>query len=130
MNTVEAFHKTIAVDMDGVLCNIYWDTDDPMTQYKPFVFGSTMEGAKDALADLKARGYRIIVHTNRIVSEGVNKEFSEKQLLDLVRNRLDTEGIPYDEIWTSRGKPAAAFYIDDKAIKFISWKKVLMEMGI
>lgn len=38
---------------------------------------------------------------------------------------LISNSIPYDEIWRSKGKPLAHFFIDDRAITFVSWAHTL-----
>ncbi len=119
--------KAVAVDLDGVIYEVYWDTEDVEIKYRPFVFGSKIKGAKQALADLQDKGYRIIIHTCRVIPE-LNEGYSEKQLYDIVRNKLDVDGVPYDEIWTERGKPLAAFYVDDRAVRFEDWDRVMREL--
>jgi hypothetical protein len=43
-----------------------------------------------------------------------------------MRERLDSWGIPYDEIFQGQGKPAAVAYVDDKAIRFDdNWESIV-----
>lgn len=108
------------------------DFDCCIAHYKKWkgidVFGPPIEGAKDALIDLKSQGHRIIIYTCRIPS------------LKL-QNYLKTNGIPFDAInenpWTWLADPdptiprkiLADVYIDDKAVTFRGdWKETLSEV--
>ena len=75
--------------------------------------GGPMEGAKEALEALKAKGDTIIIH-----SVWGN---DQKTIGDWMKYYQ----IPFDEI--TNVKPQADYYIDDKAIRFTSWDKVVLE---
>jgi len=121
--------KTVAIDLDGVLYQLYWTNDDVLTAYQPFVFGSLVPGAVDAVQGLKNDGWKIIIHTARLwAGNPVNMGFSQQQMIDAVQNRLDQDTIPYDVLWTEGGKPSADYYVDDKAITFSTWHETLRQM--
>ena len=87
--------RWIACDFDG--CIRSWETNQPI------------DGAKEALAQLRERGYKVIIHSCN------NPSF--------IAEWLQKEGIRYDAIWgDSPGdkghKPFADAYIDDAAVAF------------
>ena len=78
-------------------------------------FGKLIPGAPEAISELKALGYRIIIHTAR----PSHREHKERLVA-----YLQTHGIPFDEINTNSHcewdaeKPVADLYIDDRALRF------------
>ena len=93
--------RTIAVDFDGVIA----DYDG----YKgPAVLGAPRADVREALLQLRAEGWKIVIHTTR-GNEEVCDYLAENQ-------------IPYDEInsnsdYRTRGvKPVADVYWDDRAV--------------
>jgi len=99
---------TFCVDLDGTL--ISWGGFD---SYSANTFGKPFPGAKRFLQLLKSLG-TIIIHTARCNSEEWNEPIEQQE--QRVRNFLDKHNIPYDSIWTGRGKPVADFYVDDRAV--------------
>lgn len=95
--------KTIAIDFDGVL----HDHKHPIPGRR---MGKPMEGARDAVRKIKARGDKIVVFT---VWGGT--ELGHKTISDWMR----FYDIPFHEI--TNIKPQAAVYLDDKAVRFVSW---------
>lgn len=105
----------VAVDFDGTIAHYDgWQG--------PGIFGDPIAGCKEALEDLKQRGYRIVVFTTR----GVD--------LEDVRRYLVGHDIPFDEVNEncsgtpdnlSHRKVIADVYIDDRAMHFDgSWKGI------
>lgn len=95
---------TIAIDFDGTLV----DEDDQG-------FYHLIPGSREALLDMRARGYRIVIHTCRT---GIaSSEGRLGQELAVIRQTLDHFSVPYDEIFVGE-KMVADFYIDDRAIAF------------
>lgn len=100
---------TIAIDFDGVL----------HAYSKGWLDGSCYDDPNDgtaaALRELRLR-YRLVVLTAR-------------HDLDAVRTWLLKHGLlHFFEDITNR-KPAAAVYLDDRALKFTSWAAALDEIG-
>lgn len=93
----------IAIDFDGVICL-------PSNTNK---MGVPNIGAQEAITQL-AEQYRIIIFTLR----AKNKNH--------VADWLDFYEIPYHEI--TDVKPDALAYIDDKAIRHISWPENLRQL--
>lgn len=98
--------KAICVDFDGVIAEFADDIQE---------FGRLIPGAPEAISELKALGYRIIIHTARP---------SHQDHKERLCGYLHAHGIPFDEIntnshcaWES-AKPVADLYIDDRALRF------------
>jgi hypothetical protein len=62
----------------------------------------------------KAAGAKIIINTARATTLG-GKIWP--LALKTVEKWLETNDIPYDEIWTKPGKPKADLYVDDRAAR-------------
>ena len=107
---------TIVVDLDGTLAEY--------DQWNPNI-GTPMEGAKEALITLKKEGYKIVIQTTRLHPRWGMEQFQSQY--NRVCSWLERHKIPYDEIDVF-GKAIANYYIDDRAIKFISWKQILQEL--
>lgn len=106
--------KTYCFDIDGVVFEI----SDGYKEYR--VIKETFKLIKE----LKAEGNKIVLYTARKMKTHsgslgrINKDIVEETLYQLRIN-----GIFYDEIYF--GKPAADYYIDDKAINFYDLKEHL-----
>ena len=94
----------IACDFDGVLC-------DSNTIRPGFRMGEPMPGAVEALLTLHRQGDAIIV-------------FTARDRFQPVEEWLQHFGIPYSRV-TNVKPPEAECFIDDKAIRFTSWKQVM-----
>jgi len=98
--------KYVCVDLDGTIA-----------QYKGWLdethFGEPIPGAKEALERIRVEGWKIIIFTTR-----GNRE--------LIKAYLEKHAIPFDHInenpnqppGTSKGKPVATAYVDDRGIQF------------
>jgi len=89
------------------------DFDHTIRDVKHGEYDRPMEGVGEALAELQ-KTFRVLVHSCN------SPQFIEKWLNEF--------GIPVDAIWQI-AKPVASYYIDDRAIKFTSWKQVLEEIN-
>ncbi len=102
---------TAAVDVDGTLATYHgWEGNEH--------FGKPRPGAKKFLEELAAT-HRILVFTTRTKADDPNLQrggASADDLADLVGNWFDEHDLPYDEIYTGQGKPAADVYLDDRAV--------------
>ena len=99
--------RRIAIDFDGTLVEdlgneMVWD----INRY------TVKDGAKGTIDYLKQDGWPVVVFTART-------DDRDKPLIEAVLARA---GIEVDDIFCG-GKPHAAVYIDDKALRFESWAK-------
>jgi hypothetical protein len=96
--------RVIAVDFDETLVD-YTADGEPVP----------MPGAADAMAELRAKGFHLVVHTCRTTIARENGTLPEE--LGFIADTLDAFGIVFDEIWEG-DKMIADLYIDDRAIPF------------
>ena len=96
---------TLVIDLDGVIC-----------EEKPTFERSLALPVPGAVSTLKALkntyGYKIIIYTARSWSE-----------YEMTKAWLCKEEVPHDLL--VMGKPVGDYWIDDRAIKFTSWKEVM-----
>jgi hypothetical protein len=113
--------KSIAVDLDGVIIEYdgLWKG--------PEVFGPIIPGAIEGLKQLKEMGFTIIVYTtrNNCMASSMG-DYDAAELTNMVRVLLDFFDIPYDYI--SLFKPLAAYYLDDRAVRFTNWTKAVKDI--
>ena len=102
--------KRLMIDLDGTIHKYS----------KGFLDGSIyddpVEGSKETLEYFKDNGFEIIIFTSRLSREGTN---TEEDIIEW----LEKWGIPYDSI-TADKLPAVA-YIDDRNLRFSSWKTTI-----
>ena len=99
--------KVLAIDMDGTLAH----------ENKWRGIGHFGEPINETVNDLlreRENGARIIIHTCRING---TKKFPMSWQKKNIERWLKHHNIPYDEIWTGRGKPEADEYWDNKAVR-------------
>jgi capsule biosynthesis phosphatase len=106
----------ICVDLDGVICRLR----QPGETYDNL---EPVPGAVEKLRQLKAAGHTIIICTARHMKtcEG-NVGMAMARLGKTTLDWLARHGIEYDEIHF--GKPHAQVYIDDNALRFVSWEAI------
>lgn len=106
--------RIVAVDFDKTICNSSYPA-----------LGELKPGVIEALTKIRALGYWIVIWSCRTCK--FHKEvFAPNETLDMNRpvikdmiEYLDIHQVPYDAIDDgTKGKVYAAFYIDDKAIRF------------
>lgn len=103
--------KTLSIDFDDTLCNKS--------------NGEPVNGAAEALKQLKSEGCIILISSSRMNPElwGELVKFRENEIADWLK-KYD---IPYDKIVSF--KAPADIYIDDKAYRFKgAWKAALNEI--
>ena len=111
---------TVAVDLDGV---IFEYKDWKGLQH----FGKPIKDVKKALKMLRKMGFKIVIFTCR-----ANPAIQDEPLpaLELyIRKALEIAEIPFDEI-AMNGKPFAAYYIDDRGIRFETWEDTMFQLTI
>lgn len=111
----EQHESVIGLDFDGVIHN------DSKGYYDGTIYGDLVEGAEEALKYLSSK-YTLIIYTCKAKAErplvngktGIELiwEWLKKYKLDIYISDITSE------------KPRALCYIDDKAIKFESWKQI------
>ena len=99
--------KVIAVDMD-----------DTLSRYDDWRgvghFGPPIARVLLRLRAEKSKGARVIIHTTRINGSARFPMAWQKRMIERWLKHYD---VPYDSIWTGRGKPVADEYWDDKAYR-------------
>ena len=106
----------IAIDLDGTICPIK-QPHQSYTELEP------LPGAVGRIHDLRIAGHYIIILTAR------NMATCESNLGKVMKNIgkitldwLEKYNVEYDEIYF--GKPNAEVYLDDRAVRFVSWNEV------
>ena len=110
--------RTACIDFDGPIANY-----DNGFQGQD-VFGPIQEGAAEGMRELKDAGYKLIIHSTTLDTPAL-------------RTYLADNGVPFDEIntnseqpeGTNPGKPIADLYLDDRAIRFTSWGRALVDIN-
>jgi len=98
-------NNVVAIDLDATISMPgEWRGEE--------LFYPPMLGARDAMYELRRKGYIIIIYTVR-------------RRHDLIAAYLKRHQLPYDYI---ESKPYATYYIDDRAIKHKDWEQSLQEV--
>jgi len=110
--------KTVAVDFDGTI-----------SDYRGFrgsgVFGEPVGGAREALEEMKRKGWRIIVNTCRLE---VDKVASYMNLWSLPYDYINFNPEGYSQM-LHPGKVLADAYVDDRSVSFRGdWKETVEEL--
>ena len=98
--------STYCFDIDGTICSI---------SVENYNLASPYEDRIELINKLYREGNKIIFHTARGYLTGLDHR-------DLTLNQLKKWGVNYHEIVF--GKPAADYYIDDKAEDIFDWFKI------
>ena len=97
----------VIIDLDGTICSDEKQFSRALAKIK--------DGAKESLEKLRDKGYKIIIYSARTWAE-----------YEMTENWLKENKVPYDQIIL--GKPQGDYWIDDRAIRFRSWDKVINEI--
>lgn len=113
-----SFHsgKTISVDLDGVIHKYSGGFRDGR------LYDAPVPGARDALAKLVAAGFTVVICTTRL-NPGWGKQDVANQYANISEWLGDNDfqqGVHFHEL--TNNKPAANWYIDDRAIRFTNWE--------
>lgn len=112
--------KVLAIDFDGVLHSYSngWQDGKP--------YDVPVNGAKEALTELKNEGYHIMIYTTRCNHDLLNEDVDRAQD---VEDYLKKHDIPYDQIYTGNGKPKFTVTVDDRALSFRgNWNETLQQI--
>lgn len=102
------FKKRVCVDLDGVLASTDgWNGHG--------TFGSPISGGVEFCAELRRRGYEVVIFTSRMCGELSSRAMMGVRLSE-IQGWLQANKIPYDIVWEGRGKPACTAYVDDRAV--------------
>jgi protease I len=111
--------KNLAIDFDGVLHN------DSKGYFDGTCYGAPLFGSLDSIVQL-SKHYKLMVFTAK--AKSTRPLVNGKSGTQLVWEWLDKYGFkPYIETVTAE-KPRAFAYIDDRAIRFSSWKQVMEDL--
>ena len=98
--------KTIAIDMDGVICHEERTFDRPLA--------SPITGAIESVNAIHSAGHTVIIWTARGWEQ-----------FRATEDWLKRHGVSYDVLLM--GKPIVDLFIDDRAVRFDSWPVNLQE---
>jgi hypothetical protein len=96
----------ICFDFDGVLNNYQGWRDEGFDVILDKPFHDTVQ----SMQDIRAMGYRVVVHSVRCAHEGGIKA---------IREWLDEHGIEVDDV--TAHKPLACIYVDDRGYHHTNW---------
>ena len=103
MEPLEA--RSICIDLDLTVCGPAGPGG--------YSDGEPLSGAREALAELRRRGWVLVLYTARHFNHW-----------ETTTEWLAEHGIPYDQLVF--GKPPTRYYIDDRAIAFKGdWREIL-----
>ena len=107
----------ICVDLDGTICTLAKNSDYANAELLP--------NAVETLKKLKEQGHYIIIYTaRRMRSQNGDVSRVVEEIGKLTISWLKSHDVPYDELIF--GKPYAHIYIDDLAVPFTSWEKIVL----
>ena len=92
------------IDLDGTICS----------EEKQFsrALAIVNKGAREALQKIRDNGHTIIIYSARTWAE-----------YELTIDWLKKNKIPFDQLIL--GKPQGDYWIDDRAIKYENWEKII-----
>ena len=93
----------LIIDLDVTIC----------TEEKTFSrsLAKPITGAIESIKNLKDQGHTIIIYTARSWNE-----------YEMTSEWLKKNNIPFDQLFM--GKPIGDYWIDDRAIRFSTWKEI------
>jgi len=122
-NKLQKFENShqIAIDFDGVIHG------NSRGFYDGTIYDSPVEGSLDAIKWFKSKGYDIVLFTAKVKPDRplVKNKTGEELIWEWLR-KYEVDNF-IKEITCE--KPRAICYIDDKGIRFESWKKTLKKFN-
>lgn len=114
--------KTIAVDFDGVIHRYMEGWKDGT------IYDEPVQGVHNSLQTLTDKGYQVVIFTCRANNWTTPDDPVEIQkIVDWLNKHHFYEGAHYHKV--TGIKPIAKFYIDDRAIRFATWDKALLDIN-
>lgn len=94
----------LIIDLDGTIC----------TEEKTFSrsLAKPKKDAVESIQNLKDQGHTIIIYTARSWNE-----------YEMTKEWLKKNDISFDQLFM--GKPIGDYWIDDRAIRFTTWKEII-----
>ncbi len=112
--------NTIAVDFDGVIHN------NDKGYHDGTCYGEPINGAKNALWALSQQ-YRIIIYSTKARADRPLVDL--KTGVQLIWEWLEEQGMEEYVYLVTAEKPPAKYYVDDRAIEFVTWGKVIKRLN-
>ena len=116
LEKIELGEMTLALDFDGVIHK------NSKGFYDGTIYDEPLSGTEEALKSLSKK-YTLIIYTCKAVPE--RPLVDGKTGIELIWEWLKKYNMDKYISEITATKPIALFYIDDKAIRFDSWKKTL-----
>lgn len=113
--------KNLAIDFDGVIHN------NDLGFHDGTCYGEIIDGAYESL-ELLAKNFRLVIFTAK--AKPSRPLIKGKTGVELVWEWLEAKNIAKFIQEVTSEKPRAVAYVDDKAIRFNSWKEVLEEISV
>jgi hypothetical protein len=113
--------KNLAIDFDGVIHN------NNLGYHDGTCYGEIIEGAYESLEYL-AKHFRIIVFTAK--AKPSRPLVQGKTGAEHVWDWLKSKNLAQFITEVTSEKPRAVAYIDDKAIRFVSWEKAIRDLSL
>jgi hypothetical protein len=121
--------KTLAIDFDDTIYD--WaavkakepSDFDRHKSINNIELGHPLPNAKESLEKFKQLGYFIIIYSCRPFYKSDNENIEYCQV-NMMKQWLKDNNVPYDMIWDKLGKPVANLYIDDKGWRFQGWQEL------
>ena len=106
--------RTISIDFDGVIHN------DNLGWHDGTIYGDPIEGSLEAVKKL-AENYKLVLFTAKAKPD--RPLVDGKTGTELIWEWLEKYAVKQYFSDITAEKPRCLFYIDDKAIRFVDWKK-------
>jgi len=117
---LESQENNLAIDFDGVIHTFDKGYHDGTC------YGEPIEGTKQALKLLSER-YTLIIFTAKVKND--RPLVDGKTGMELVTQWLQKHDLLKYISKVTCEKPRARYYIDDKAIEFLTWNQTLVKLG-
>ena len=117
---LESQENNLAIDFDGVIHTFDKGYHDGTCYGKP------IEGTEEALKKLSEK-YNIVIFSSKVKPD--RPLVNNKTGMQLVEEWLEKHNLMQYVSEITCEKPRAQYYIDDKAVEFLSWEQTLIKLG-